>query len=66
MVFCLMATLCEVGTIGMVTKLENLSKLTRFPQHIFKANETKVPKVHLNFRNGVVAKLQDLVHITIN
>ncbi len=27
MVFCLVATLCEVRTIGMVAKLENLSKL---------------------------------------
>jgi hypothetical protein len=67
MVFFLVATLCEVRTIGMVAKSKSLSKLTRFPQHIFNANETKVPKVHLKFGNGVVAKLQDLfMHLTIN
>ncbi len=67
MVFFLVATLCEVRTIGMVAKSKSLSKLTRFPQHIFNANETKVPKVHLKFWNGVVAKLQDLfMHLAIN
>jgi hypothetical protein len=67
MVFCLVAMLCEVRTIGMVSISKNLSKLTRFPQHIFNTNETKVLKVHLKFWNGVVAKLQDLlVHLTIN
>lgn len=46
--FRMATTLCEGGgTLEMVVTSEDPLELTRFPQRLFEANHSEMPKVHL-------------------